>query len=50
MFMFITYEFFAKFEFFDSELRYIVVGDGQSAERNFVGPKMGHLGLILAQE
>ena len=33
----------------DRELWNVVVIGGGSAERNFAGPEMGHLGPILAQ-
>ena len=35
---------FADFAYFDWELWYLVASGGQSAEKKFVGPKMGPIG------
>ena len=35
---------FADFAYYDSEVWYLVASAGQSAEKNFVGPKMAQLG------
>ena len=38
---------FAGFAYYDSEVLYPVADGDQSAEKEFAGPKMGHLGLNL---
>ena len=40
----------ANFAYHDRELWYLVVSGGRSAEKKLSGPKMGHLGPILAQK
>ena len=35
---------FANFAYYDWEWQYLVPNSGWSAEKNFAGPKMGHLG------
>ena len=40
---------FADYAYYDWEQLYLRLDSGQSYEKNFAGPKMGHLGLKRGQ-